>query len=305
MSDRMIEVHFLKNFALERIAFRQGDRCEMPITRALGLREAGIIEIEGVIQNVKPSLAGMLRIRNEERWIEEVLLSMLPVCTAGVVVFDDSSDDQTPAIVARLAEETRNGAGFRIVPIASPYPRSAGIDEGRDKDFLVKRVMETFDPDWILCVDGDEVLAAGADKAIAGCIEFGNMWSYSLKIAYLWDRVDQVRTDGIYGNFWRPSLFFTRATTLDFKRTAFGGNFHCSNVPADLLSSSGQCRAQLKHYGYMDRDQRVAKWRWYNSIDPGNQHEDCYRHVVQGDIPEVPRDAELLHAGPLRLAPWI
>jgi hypothetical protein len=32
-----------------------------------------------------------------------------------------------------------------------------------------------------------------------------------------------------------------------------------------------------------------------------NTLEDNYRHTVQGDIPEVPSDATLMHAGPLML----
>jgi hypothetical protein len=55
------------------------------------------------------------------------------------------------------------------------------------------------------------------------------------------------------------------------------------------------------HYGYMDREDRIKKYRYYQSVDPNNELEDGYRHIVQGDIPEVPADAVLKVAGPLKL----
>jgi hypothetical protein len=59
--------------------------------------------------------------------------------------------------------------------------------------------------------------------------------------------------------------------------------------------------APLWHLGYNDLEDRVRKYAWYNQMDPNNQPEDCYRHMVQGDITEIPADAVLRHAGPLRL----
>ena len=76
---------------------------------------------------------------------------------------------------------------------------------------------------------------------------------------------------------------------------------HTSNAPG-----LGGMRVQalnvfLLHYGYLHREDRVRKYRWILSIDPNNEAEDYYRHSVQGDIPEVPADLKLKHAGPLNL----
>jgi hypothetical protein len=58
---------------------------------------------------------------------------------------------------------------------------------------------------------------------------------------------------------------------------------------------------RLYHLGYMCPEDRLRKYQWYNTIDPENESEDRYRHMVQGDIPEVPAHLKLKHAGPLRL----
>jgi hypothetical protein len=58
------------------------------------------------------------------------------------------------------------------------------------------------------------------------------------------------------------------------------------------------------HYGYLCKEDRLRKYEMLNRVDPGNEAEDCYRHIVQGDVPEVPASAVLRHAGPLQLAPY-
>jgi hypothetical protein len=87
-------------------------------------------------------------------------------------------------------------------------------------------------------------------------------------------------------------------------------NFHCSSIPQELLYKSVGTDVRLLHYGYMDKADRIRKWHWYNSIDPVNVGEGfdrrrpdrgSYPHIVQGDIPEVPASASLMHAGPLEL----
>lgn len=98
----------------------------------------------------------------------------------------------------------------------------------------------------------------------------------------------------------RPSLFRT-ARGLRFQTTTCGGNLHCSSIPQQLLRHSIRAEIKLHHLGYMHRADRLRKFEWYNRVDPNNTAEDCYRHVVQGDVPEVPADMKLRHAGPLTL----
>lgn len=307
---RLVKVEFKAPYCLERVRFLPGSIVELEAKTAIALQAEGILSIAELTNILAAAvdglrIAGMMRIRNEERWIAEVLRSMKEICTAGIVIFDDTSDDQTRVEVLRVANEFRHSGGPEIVWLPSPFARALGIDEARDKEYLLARTMEAINPDWILCIDGDEVLAPDAAPSILGCIKHGDMWAYSIRVCYAWDNPDTIRIDGIYGNFWRPSLFYTRVTDGQFRRSGAGGNFHCSNVPADLLRVQGICKARIKHYGYLDRAKRLEKYAWYNRIDPGNESEDCYRHMVQGDIEEIPYNAELKHAGPLRLAPWV
>lgn len=232
-------------------------------------------------------IAGALRIKNESRWIAQVIKSIQPLC-GRIVVFDDHSDDGTPEICESLGATV----------LRSEFQ---GLDESRDKAFLLNWV-RGYDPDWCLMIDGDEILEVGGDDKIRAALNPA-VASYSFKITYLWNSMDQVRTDGIYGRFKRGSLFRLKGqpSTAQFRTTGHGGNFHCGNVPQGLIGTQEDLAVALLHLGYMHQEDRIRKYIWYNETDPGNISEDCYRHVAQGDIAEVPAHVRLRHAGPLEL----
>jgi glycosyltransferase involved in cell wall biosynthesis len=238
----------------------------------------------------------MLRVQDEARWIDRVIRAMWQCCDR-IVVFDDDSVDNTVAIC-----ESMNATVYR-----SPFE---GLNEAKDKNFLLEKV-EELNPDWVLHLDGDEELAPGGAERIRSltALEFD---SYRFHFLYLWDRPDQIRTDGVYRHYSRGSMFRFRPG-LRFPDTAHGGNFHCGNVPEP--GSQAEADVKILHYGYLHREDRIRKYIKYNKEDPESVPEDRYRHIVQGDVPEVPADMQqwrgfgwapqgfLQHAGPLRLEP--
>lgn len=230
-------------------------------------------------------IISMLRIRNEARWIAEVLESLHPVATE-IHVFDDHSDDGTPDICERLGATVYH----------SPFQ---GLDETRDKNYLLRKV-DLCSPDFVLCTDGDEILDSATYPALTAAVSDCHFSSFSFRVLYLWNDRHTVRKDGVYGNFWRPSIFrwFPKLT---FRSTSAGGNFHCGNIPSNLNGASPKVAVNLLHLGYMLPEDRKRKFAWYNSMDPSNTFEDNYRHMVQGDVPTVPADMRLRHGGPLLL----
>jgi hypothetical protein len=280
----------------------------MPMDMTVDLGDLSHIEVysmnehPSVVRPFQPTpitgpvkIAGMLRVKNEARWIERVIRSITPLCNGGIFVLDDKSTDNTPY----LAQE----CGATVIMSNAP-----GINETRDKDALLKSIMELSNPDWVLHIDGDEELEPAGVDIIRQAIQDRKAQTFSLQVLYLWDREDQIRVDGIFGRMWRESLFAAANTNRVFKPTAHGmgtaANLHCTNVPADLTRGAIKIGARLIHYGYIDRAMRLAKWDFYNRVDPDNQLEDRYRHAVAGDVPEVPGWMKTRHAGPLELAPF-
>lgn len=229
------------------------------------------------------------RVKNEANHIGEVIERVLPLCRQ-VFVFDDHSSDQTVEVCRAF--------GDRVVVFESSFE---GFDEARDKNYLLRKVVEA-NPEWVLWIDGDEVLELrgpdklrdAADNALSGVAGF------SLKVAYVWNDPQHVRVDGIFGRFKRPSLFRLkgqRVNKIHFRETGFGGNLHCGNVPNGLSGVFRELDVRLKHYGYMSVDQRTRKHQFYTTIDPGNELEDNYRHLI-----EIPGAR---HApGPPEIVPW-
>lgn len=221
------------------------------------------------LRTAAASCAGALRIHNEALYIQEVIASLLPLCDV-IHILDDHSTDNTVELCRAF--------GDRVVVYESPFQ---GLDEARDKNYLLRKIAEA-NPEWVLWIDGDEVLErSGPDKLHAAMLS-GRSEVYSLKIAYLWNDPKQVRLDGIWGRFWRPSLFRLRGkTNIHFPETSAGGNFHCGNIPQGLGGDPVNVDVRLKHYGYLDPKQRQAKYLWYNAKDPNNEGEDRYRHIAE------------------------
>lgn len=288
-------------------------------------------------ERMTAEFVAMLRIKNEVRWIREVLEALLPLCDR-LFVLDDHSTDGTAEICAAVP---------RTTVLQSPF---VGLNESRDKNWLYDQIVRECKPEWILCIDGDEVLEKRGPQIVRDtCKDFPDCNAFALKIAFLWNDPRTVRVDRIYDDFWRPSIFrpyFDQPMVPDsrkllsefrFMSTPFGRkrgndqpNLHCSSIPQRFIHQNRICPARLKHYGYMERAWRVKKLDYYTSIDWLNRSEDCYRHMTQGDnvglyeLPRVqqmlaegtlqpgdayflidaPPTASLVHAGPLRLAPW-
>ncbi|WP_102958637.1 glycosyltransferase family 2 protein [Mangrovicella endophytica] len=235
----------------------------------------------------QPDVLCALRVRNEAAHIGEVIESVLPLCRR-VLLFDDHSDDATISIAA--------GFGDAVTVIPSPFE---GLDEARDKNHLLAAITAAA-PDWVLWIDGDEVLERQGPARLRPLLSAPRGPAvYSLQIAYVWDDPAQIRIDGLFGRFHRPSLFRLRGQDprrLRFPRTG-PGNLHCGNVPRGIIGASAAAPVRLKHYGYLTAEQRQRKYEWYNRVDPGNRAEDEYRHLIA--IPGA------RHApGPPVLVPW-
>lgn len=243
-------------------------------------------------------VACMMRVKNEARWIQHTIDSVRELCGDLIYVMEDGSTDNT--------REICEAAG--AVVLDSPFV-GMGLDEARDKNWLMDQVIERCGPDWILMPDGDEELEpAGGCAKIRRALESNPACDcFAMGFLYFWDRLDQIRVDGNYGKLRRQSLF--RANTeFRFKSYYSEGQtpnqnhvgLHTSNAPG-LGGKVMSLNVNLLHYGYLHRQDRIAKYRWILSIDPHNEGEDFYRHCVQGDLPEFPADAVFKHGGPLKL----
>lgn len=219
-----------------------------------------------------PSVLGLMRIKNESEWIRASIESQLPVCQK-VLVLDDHSTDDTRDIVRSFGE--------RCVLIESPFE---GVNEGRDKRFLLAHAIAV-NPEWVLWIDGDEVLEKSAGTIMPRELQNSAAASYVLQVLYFWNEVNRVRVDGCYRRFGRASLFRVRgqnSSALYFPTTGGEADLHGGgNCPQGLTGQMLWSGVRIKHYGYLHPEQRQRKFEFYNRIDPNNIAEDCYRHIIE------------------------
>jgi hypothetical protein len=219
----------------------------------------------------------------------------------------------------RYAARQRDGQGDVVVHfLKSPFrpARRAPqeVNEVRDKNVLWEYVKSQIEFRHVLCLDGDEVLSRALLRAwpiLVAMLEH-NVDAISVPLIYLWDTETQRRIDGWYGDAddRLPRARFLRVFTVDhlredevfhlhFADVGTRGGLHCGSVPgAGVLRhwSVGLAPGAIVQLSYIDAGNRARKHAWYNSVDPNNETEGCYAHVIGRPDQHAP--------GPVRLAPW-
>ncbi len=286
----------------------------------------------------------MSRIRNEARWIVRNLERTFQVVST-VVLWDDGSDDDTEAQVLKAvtgrernletfgdAVETAwgwihswrlgDGSACELHYIHSPFrpavrPKQS-VSEIRDKNALWEYVKAKVPFEFVLCLDGDEMLSQAAVRAfpeLTTALHTGAADMVHIPFVYLWDREDQQRVDGIYGvgpdglpRLRFPRAFSVRRVTeqqlfdMRFAWEGTKGGFHCGSVPRESFHPapddlrSATWRAPIIHFGYLHDADRRKKWEFYNQIDPNNEFEGRYMHIIGEPNQHAP--------GPVQLVPY-
>jgi hypothetical protein len=141
-------------------------------------------------------------------------------------------------------------------------------------------------------VDGDEEIVAQDLYKFTQPPGMGQV-SYSFQILTLYDSPNQIRVDPPYNNFLRPSMFRLIKPGMKFmSHGRHGSGFHCSNVPADIgfaVRTHTPEPVRVKHYGYMRKEDRERKYKFYMKNDPGRKgqyEQECYGKPVLGPLPE-------------------
>jgi hypothetical protein len=257
-----------------------------------------------------------MRIKNEERWLGRSLERTWQVCSR-VVIFDDHStdlslekavhtvgaelvgrrDDQHAPLVCRSLDR-RNELHW----LPSPFKET--VDEVRDKNHLWQYVSTRLKFRHILCLDGDEALSLrairGFPAALNTLVSGGGASVGVLPFVYLWNEETLRRVDGVYRDI-RHARLFTIDRALEYRAARFVSHgpsgFHCGSVPHQLnIGHRDMPELEIIHWGYIDEAIRQRKLEFYNTLDPGNEGEGYYQHVV--GLPNH------LAPGPVKLVPW-
>ena len=220
-------------------------------------------------------IVGTYRVRNEERFIEKSLKSIIDICSE-IVILDDNSTDKTIEICSSFDKVVDVQTQSNLV-----------LNEVRDRNLLLQMGLKR-KPDFILSIDGDEIFMPNAAEILFEELEviYSSTNVFEFQFLTCWDTIEQIRFDGIFGNYWQKRLFRTKnqPSDLKFNNTANFGNLHCGSIPKDTVGFDDQIRSNVKifHLASIDQKLRQQKYDYYTKLDSDNILTDGYVHMVSG-----------------------
>ena len=98
-------------------------------------------------------ITGIYRVKNESRFIEQSLKSVMDICTE-IIILDDNSSDDTVEICSSIDKVTE------IIK-----QKELPLNETRDRNYLFEKARKG-NPEFILSVDGDEIFMPNASEIL-------------------------------------------------------------------------------------------------------------------------------------------
>ena len=222
---------------------------------------------------------GLMRVKNEEEFIEEVLEAQ-HFCEL-IFVLDNHSTDRTYEICDSFDNVIVFHSEFDDV-----------YDEGRDQEFLCK-LARHYKPKWICRMQGDEVLERDTYKKLQPFIDDDSVQCIEVHSLNYWNDNKTLRVDGCVGEGFRQSFWrFPQGVKLTYDF------IHCS-LPQQLASvPKTRIGLAMWHYGFMNPARRVYTAAVQKAADRNKLNE--YRWNTQGDPGGAPA-SENITGEPLRL----
>jgi len=207
-------------------------------------------------ESKKQKVVAMYRVKNAAAYFEESLNSVAPLVDE-IIVLDDGSQDGTYEIA-------RNHS--KVVKLEH---QKLSLNEARDRDQLLHWAQER-NPDWILVIDGDEVLSDGwTEKNFQRLIHPINpmIQAYIFRYSTFWNFKDYTRGDNVWKGMQNIRLFRNLPETHIISDHPVG--FHCNSTPPIPPENVffAPVSMRIKHYGYLDKEDRERKFKWYETVD--------------------------------------
>jgi len=190
----------------------------------------------------------------------------------GIVIVDNEMSKEDRAIV------DRHPGVLKVV-------ETKGLDERRDRNILIDLARER-GGDWMISVDADEIFEDKFDRAYVERLmrpPWPQMLSYCFHWYTFWNTTNQWRVDGTFGGIAGARMF---RLTPGLKIVL--GNeqgFHCGNIPNHPPEFVRWTNVRIKHYGYIDPEERKRKYQWYEKNDTDKRPEliggTNYSHLIQ------------------------
>lgn len=140
-----------------------------------------------------------------------------------------------------------------------------GTQQWRIKFTLLTEFVKPYNPDWIVCVDADEILDKRLTREKAEEMADWGEVAFNFYCVQLWNSENTMRVDGYWGNFWNVRYYkFIPELQQFFQKTAL----HCGLAPIYAYKWATPSGLLFKHYGYLKPEDRAKKADRYERYDP-------------------------------------
>lgn len=109
-----------------------------------------------------PNLTINMMVKNEERYIERTLRSVLPYAQAGIIVDTGSTDRTVEKISKMLNSSEWNHIKFEVNPVSGDSINWNGNHLSRELTIIRNNMLFRTETDWVWQVDGDEIYTPSA-----------------------------------------------------------------------------------------------------------------------------------------------
>ena len=205
-------------------------------------------------------------IRNEaDRHLRRVLERTAPMVDEAVIL-DDASTDDTPELCEELLSEA--DIAHEVVRL----DRSGFAQEWRVRRLLWELAAQRR-PDWILCLDADEVFEPCPPGALRPLVDQSRHDAVAFRLFDMWDP-DRYRDDALWTAHRRWWPLLVRWDPGASERWPEAAQ-HCGRWPLGLRGLAPlRSPLRLQHLGWMRPEDRRAKYERYRRLDPEGRHGD-------------------------------
>ena len=194
-------------------------------------------------------LVAILRVKDEIRVINECLTKLSQVVDE-IIMLDNGSTDGTLE-------------AFKNYPKITKVLHSQGYDEGRDKVMLLEEAKKV-KADWILWIDGDEVLEKHFTREVAHKYMCSGYNRVMFRMSNFWLSRERCIYDGQY-------YLYNLHPQRSMWRNVEGAYFRNRKLHnGDIMGIIGKTLLspyRIKHFGYVDKQKMQEKFDRYLAED--------------------------------------
>lgn len=224
-------------------------------------------------------LLALLPVYNREDLLPQCLAALRPAVD-GIIALDDGSTDETPRI---LREEPK------VIEILTKPPKSLAEWDDAANRHLLYRAAHAYEPEWLLCVDSDEILEPTFQVYKERLMEQPPRirgYAFPLVAIYQNKITGPLLVDRMYR--FRPGYSF------DMRR------LHCRLMPLDITDEMMRtANVRIFHHS-ASPEQKQSRYDKYLIADPEREFQASYENLLRTN----PSRPLLPVGGELELTPF-